>query len=223
MRGLKVTIGLRARIWCSSSSESFGLALRADMLQRDVRGACVLRERCGNLRSVPEVRSGATTCLLRAQAGTARVATSTSVSWRYSTITAARRPGPTRTVRKNGVAEQGHRRLKDAVAGVVLRGSSDFGRWSSAKFVRSIVDGVTGWSGRSWRVSTRMRALPAAPVRSTCQTPGCSSGAPSVSRTYSRAVAADRRDVDVLYADHVEVLQGAPESMSGYAVRARHA
>ena len=68
---------------------------------------------------------------------------------------------------ENGVAEQGHRRLKDAVAqALVLRGSSDFESVEQyAKFVRSIVD------RRNRLVREKLageyphlRALPPAPV-----------------------------------------------------------
>ena len=58
---------------------------------------------------------------------------------------------------ENGVAEQGHRRLKDAVAqALVLRGSSDFESVERTPSSSGVSwTGVTGWSGRSWRVSTR--------------------------------------------------------------------
>ena len=58
-----------------------------------------------------------------------------------------------RSSHENGVAEQGHRRLKDAIAqALVLRGSSDFESVEAA-FVVSWT-GATGLSGRSWHVST---------------------------------------------------------------------
>ena len=113
---------------------------------------------------------------------------------------------------ENGVAEQGHRRLKDAVAqALVLRGSSDFESVEQyAKFVRSIVD------RRNRLVREKLageyphlRALPPAPV------PEYVSYSARVlkwstirvdSRTYSVPSRLIGVMVDVrLYPDHVEV------------------
>ena len=113
---------------------------------------------------------------------------------------------------ENGVAEQGHRRLKDAVAqALVLRGSSDFESVEQyAKFVRSIVD------RRNRLVREKLageyphlRALPHAPV------PEYVSYTARVlkwstirvdSRTYSVPSRLIGVMVDVrLYPDHVEV------------------
>ena len=113
---------------------------------------------------------------------------------------------------ENGVAEQGHRRLKDAVAqALVLRGSSDFESVEQyAKFVRSIVD------RRNRLVREKLageyphlRALPPAPV------PEYVSYTARVlkwstirvdSRTYSVPSRLIGVMVDVrLYPDHVEV------------------
>ena len=117
-----------------------------------------------------------------------------------------------RSSHENGVAEQGHRRLKDSIAqGMVLRGSSDFESVEQyTKFVRSIVD------RRNRLVRERLageyphlRALPPAPV------PEYVSYNSRVhkwsttrvdSRTYSVPSRLIGVMVDVrLYTDHVEV------------------
>ena len=113
---------------------------------------------------------------------------------------------------ENGVAEQGHRRLKDAVAqALVLRGSSDFESVEQyAKFVRSIVD------RRNRHIREKLvgehphlRALPSAPV------PEYASYSSRVRkwstvrvsrRTYSVPSCLIGMEVDVrLYNDHIEV------------------
>ena len=58
---------------------------------------------------------------------------------------------------ENGVAEQGHRRLKDSIAqALVLRGIPTSSRWSSTPSSSGASwTGATGWSGRRWRASIR--------------------------------------------------------------------
>ena len=114
---------------------------------------------------------------------------------------------------ENGVAEQGHRRLKDAVAqALVLRGSSDFESVEQyAKFVRSIVDKRNRLvREKAASEYPHLRALPPAPV------PEYVSYSSRVrkwstirvdSRTYSVPSRLIGVMVDVwLYTDHVEVL-----------------
>ena len=113
---------------------------------------------------------------------------------------------------ENGVAEQGHRRLKDAVAqALVLRGSSDFESVEQyAKFVRSIVDRRNRLVREKLASEyPHLRALPPAPV------PEYVSYSARVlkwstirvdSRTYSVPSRLIGVMVDVrLYPDHVEV------------------
>ncbi len=72
-----------------------------------------------------------------------------------------------RSSHENGVAEQGHRRLKDAIAqALILRGSSDFESAEAyAAFVRRIVDKRNRLvEARLTREYPHLRSLPSAPV-----------------------------------------------------------
>ena len=72
-----------------------------------------------------------------------------------------------RSSHENGVAEQGHRRLKDAIAqALVLRGSADFESVEQyTKFIRRIVDRRNRLvKGKLAREYPHLRALPSAPV-----------------------------------------------------------
>ena len=113
---------------------------------------------------------------------------------------------------ENGVAEQGHRRLKDAVAqALVLRGSSDFESVERyAKFVRSIVDKRNRLVRE--KVASEyphLRALPPAPVPEYVSYTARVHKWSTIrvdSRTYSVPSRLIGVMVDVrLYTDHVEV------------------
>ena len=117
-----------------------------------------------------------------------------------------------RSSHENGVAEQGHRRLKDAIAqALVLRGSSDFESVEAyTAFVRRIVDRRNRLIGEKLaREYAHLRALPPAPV------PEYVSYRTRVrkwstirvnNRTYSVPSRLIGVEVDVrLYTDHVEV------------------
>ena len=117
-----------------------------------------------------------------------------------------------RSSHENGVAEQGHRRLKGALAqALVLRGSSDFESVEQyTSFVRSIVDRRNRLIGeRLTQEYPHLRALPPAPV------PEYVSYRTRVrkwrtvrvsSRTYSVPSRLIGVEVDVrLYTNHVEV------------------
>ncbi len=113
---------------------------------------------------------------------------------------------------ENGVAEQGHRRMKDSIAqALVLRGSRDFESVEQySKFIRSIVDRRNRLVREKVAVEyPHLRALPPAPV------PEYVSYSAKVhkwstirvdSRTYSVPSRLIGVEVDVrLYTDHVEV------------------
>ena len=117
-----------------------------------------------------------------------------------------------RSSHENGVAEQGHRRLKDSIAqALVLRGSSDFESVERyTRFVRSIVDRRNRLvREKVAREHPHLRALPPAPVpeyvgyRATVRK---WSTIRVNSRTYSVPSRLIGVTVDVrLYPDHIEV------------------
>ena len=84
---------------------------------------------------------------------------------------------------ENGVAEQAHYRLKDALdQALMLRGSRNFDSAESyTGFVRKWLSGATAWCKGSWSRNAHFcSACPQLPCRSTSTTrPGCASGAPS--------------------------------------------
>ena len=117
-----------------------------------------------------------------------------------------------RSSHENGVAEQGHRRLKDSIAqALVLRGSSDFESVERyTKFVRSIVDRRNRLVREKVAVEyPHLRSLPPAPVpeyvgyRATVRK---WSTIRVNSRTYSVPSRLMGVEVDVrLYPEHVDV------------------
>ncbi len=117
-----------------------------------------------------------------------------------------------RSSHENGVAEQGHRRLKDALAqALVLRGSSDFESVDEyTSFVRSIVDRRNRLvKERLAQEYPHLRALPPAPVPEYVSYRAKVRKWSTVrvnSRTYSVPSRLIGVVVDVrLYTDHVEV------------------
>ena len=117
-----------------------------------------------------------------------------------------------RSSHENGVAEQGHRRLKDAIAQVlVLRGSSDFESVEQyTRFVRQIVDKRNRLSrDKLAREYPHLRALPPAPAPEYVSYRARVRKWSTIrvdSRTYSVPSRLIGVTVDVrLYTDHVEV------------------
>ena len=169
---LKVTIGGEpfAHMVFERHTESFGLALRADMLQRDVRG--VEERPSGSAVGVGCSAGGGqerqpVCCDAQAegqQGPRLQRALLPEILDHYG-LKATRTNSY--SAHENGVAEQGHRRLKDSIAqALVLRGSSDFESVEQyAKFVRSIVDRRNRLVRE--KVASEyphLRALPHAPV-----------------------------------------------------------
>ena len=117
-----------------------------------------------------------------------------------------------RSSHENGVAEQGHRRLKDSIAqALVLRGSSDFESMEQyAKFVRSIVERRNRLVREKVAVEyPHLRSLPPAPVPEYVSYHATVRKWSTIrvnSRTYSVPSRLIGVTVDVrLYPDHVEV------------------
>ena len=113
---------------------------------------------------------------------------------------------------ENGVAEQGHRRLKDSIAqALVLRGSSDFESVEQyTKFVRNIVDRRNRLVREKVATEhTHLRALPPAPVPEYVSYRSRVRKWSTIrvnSRTYSVPSRLIGVEVDVrLYTDHVDV------------------
>ena len=117
-----------------------------------------------------------------------------------------------RSSHENGVAEQGHRRLKDSIAqALVLRGSSDFESMEQyTKFVRSIVDRRNRLVREKVAVEyPHLRSLPPAPAPEYVSYRATVRKWSTIrvnSRTYSVPSRLIGVTVDVrLYPDHVEV------------------
>ena len=221
---LKVTIGgepFRSAYGVRVHTESFGLALRADMFQRETFVALValradmsgLQGALWELGAAPEVvrSDNLSAATHKLKDGKGR-----DFNERYKEILDHYGLKATRTnsysAHENGVAEQGHRRLKDSIAqALVLRGSADFESVEQyAKFVRSIVDRRNRLIREKLASEyPHLRALPHAPV------PEYASYSARVlkwstirvdSRTYSVPSRLIGVMVDVrLYPDHVEV------------------